>query len=124
MPDILVAEKDMDSRKQLADLLIEAGYNVMVTNSAANTFDGILKKAAQIVILGGVFDEMNAGDLVAILKRCNRDLTIILVSDEMPLPVMRRVRREGIFYHALKQDRDDICQAVKCAVANISQKAA
>lgn len=124
MQGLLVAEQDMDSRKQLADLLIEAGYNVMVTNSAANTLDRILKKAAQIVILGETFDELNAGDLVPLLKKCNRDVTIILVSDEIPLPAMRRVRREGIFYHALKQDRDEICQAVKCAVENINQKAA
>lgn len=124
MQGLLVAEQDMDSRKQLADLLIEAGYNVTVTNSAANALEGILKKTAQIVILGEAFDELNAGDLVPLLKRCNRDVTIILVTDEIPLPVMRKVRREGIFFHALRQDRDEICQAVKCAVANINQKAA
>lgn len=124
MQGLLLAEQDMDSRKQLANLLIEAGYNVTVTNSAANTLDGILKKTAQIVILGNGFDELTAGDLVPLLKRCNRDVTIILVTDEIPLPVIRKVRREGIFFHALKQDKDEICQAVKCAVASINQKAA
>lgn len=122
MEGLMIAEQDMDLRKQIADLLIEAGYTVTVTNSAANALHGILKKTAQIVILGDEFDELAAGDLIPLLKKCNRDLTIILVSDEIALPAIRKVRREGIFYHALKQDTDEIRQAVQCAIQNMSHE--
>ena len=121
MQGLLIAEQDMDARKEIADLLIEAGYNVLVTNSAANALAGILKKAAQVVILGSEFDEMHAADLIPLLKSCNRDLPIILVSDEISLPLVRRLRREGIFFHALKQDKEEICQAVQCAFRNMTQ---
>ena len=121
MQGLLIAEQDMDARKQLADLLIAAGYNVVVTNSAANALDGILKQTAQVVILGSEFDELNAAELIPLLKKCNRNLTIILVSDDMPLPQIRRLRREGIFFHALKQDTEEICQAVQCAFRNLVQ---
>lgn len=119
MQGLLIADEDLDSRKFMADLFIEAGYNVMVTNSAANVLYGILKKTAQVVLLSSEFDELTATDLIPLLKKCNRNLTIILVSNEMSLPLIRKLRKEGIFYHALKpvkpEDREEIRQAVKCA---------
>lgn len=119
MQGLLIADDDMDSRKKMADLFIEAGYNVVVTNSLATALHGILKKTAQVAIIGSGFDDLTAADLIPLMKRCNRDLTIILVSDEVPLEQIRRVRREGIFYHALKpvkrEDREEIRLAVQCA---------
>lgn len=126
MQELIVAEQDMDSRKQIAELLIEAGYDVIITNTAANAIEGILKKAAQVVILGSEFDHLAAGDLVPLLKQCNRNLTIILVSADESLPAIRRLRKQGIFYHALKpvnpEYRENLCQAVKCAFANIARE--
>jgi FixJ family two-component response regulator len=125
MQALIVAEQDLDTRKQITDLLIEAGYNVIVTNSAANAVDGILKKAAQVVILGSEFDDLSAADMVPLLKQCNRNVTIILVSAEASLPVIRKLRRLGIFYHALKpvnhEDREELCEAVRCAFAHHEQ---
>lgn len=124
MLGVLIADSDVDARKQMADLFIEAGYNVMVTNTAANALYGILKKTAQVVLLGSEFDDFNAGDLVPLLKKCNRDLTIILISDDASLPLIRKLRKEGIFYHALKpvqpEDREEIRQAVQCAFQNLA----
>jgi len=126
MQGLIIAEQDMDSRKQIADLLIDEGYNVIITNSAANAVEGILKKAAQVVILGSEFDDLTAGDLVPLLKQCNRNLTIILVSADDSLPVIRRLRKQGIFYHALRpvnpEDREELRQAVRCAFANLAKE--
>lgn len=126
MLGLLIADENMDSRKQMADLFIEAGYNVIVTNSAANALYGILKKTAQVVLLSGQFDELTATDLIPLLKKCNRNLTIILVSDDLSLSLIRKVRKEGIFYHALKpvrpEDREEIRQAVQCAFENLANQ--
>lgn len=123
MMGILIAEQDLDSRRQMAEMFIEAGYNVIVTTSAADALHGILKKTAQVVLLGSEFDELNAADLIPLLKQCNRNLTIIFVSADTSVQVMRRLRSEGIFYHALKpmnpEDREEIYQAVKCAFENL-----
>jgi len=123
MLGLLIADQDVDCRKQMADLFIEAGYNVIVTNSAANALYGILKKTAQVVLLGSEFDELTAADLIPLLKQCNRDLTIILVTGDASLPLIRKLRNEGIFYHALRpvnrEDKDEIRQAVKCAFDNL-----
>lgn len=123
MQGILIADENIDSRKVMADLLIEAGYNVMVTTSAANAINGILKKYAQVVLISHEFDELTASELIPLLKKCNENLTIILVSDELSLPLARKLRNEGIFYHALKpikpEDREELRQAVACAFENL-----
>jgi len=126
MLGILIADQDVECRKQMADLLIEAGYNVIVTNSAADALDGILKKSVQVVLLGSEFDKLKAAEIVPILKQCNRDLTIILISAETSLPLLRKLRSEGIFYHALKpmtgDDNEEIRKVVKCAFESMKSE--
>jgi len=126
MQGLLIADKDVDCRKQMAQMFIEAGYNVIVTNSAANALDGILKNTAQVVLLGSGFDDLTAADLIPLLKRCNRKLSIILLANDASLPLLRKLRNEGIFYHALKpvngEDREEIRQVVQCAFQRFSEQ--
>lgn len=123
MAGLLILDKDRGARKILAEILIGEGYRVTVTPSAAQALHDILKGNAQVVLLGEEFDDLSAAQLIPVLKRCNRQLSIILVATEASLPLMRKLRKEGIFYHALKparvEDREEIRQAVRCAIANI-----
>lgn len=122
MNGVLIAEENRESRKVMADLCIEAGYNVTVSTSAAGVLNGILKKTARVILLGSSFDELAAVELIPLLKKCCRNLTIILVSNEASLPVIRRLRSEGIYYHLLKpvlpEDREELIQVVACAFQN------
>lgn len=122
---LLVADKDINARKQIASILIEAGYDVMVTNSAIGAMQNVLKNNAQILLIGAELEEFNFAELLPFLKQCNRNLAIILVADEAPLPLMRKVRNEGIFYHALRpvesEGKEEIRQVVKCAINNLSR---
>jgi FixJ family two-component response regulator len=109
----------------MAELFIEAGYNVIVTNSAADAISGILKKKAQVVLLGSEFDALTAAELILLLKQRNRNLPIILISGDVSLPLIRKVRNKGIFYHALKpmdrEDKEVIRKAVECAFEHLSK---
>jgi DNA-binding NtrC family response regulator len=124
-PGLIIADKNAVTRKQMANLLMDAGYDVMVTGSAAKTLHGVLNKTAQVVLLGTALDEFTSAELVPLLKKCNRDLMIILVADDTPLPLMRKVRQEGIFYHALRpvepKDDEEIRQVVKCAMKSMTR---
>lgn len=120
MSRILIAEEHAESRRVMADLCVEAGYSVTVTTSAAGVLQGILKKTAQVILLGSSFDELAATDLIPLFKKCCRNLTIILVSNEVSLPVIRKMRNEGIFYHLLRpvlpEDREELKQVINCAL--------
>jgi len=122
MNGLLIANKDEAARDQMAGLFRADGYEVTCTDSVVNSLEGILDKSIQVVLLGGIFDEQQIAKFVPLLKKCNRNLSIILVSDEMPLELLRRIRKEGIFYHALKpvgdESWDEIRQAVSCAFEN------
>jgi len=122
MLELLIADKDMGTRRQMANLLIGAGYDVMVTDSATKTIDGVRKKKVQVVLLGAELGEFTFVELVPLLKRCNRKLAIVLIADDTPLPLIRKVREEGIFYHALRpsepEGEEEIRQVVKCAIEN------
>jgi DNA-binding NtrC family response regulator len=125
MLELLIADKDMETRRRMANLLIEAGYDVMVTDSATKTINGVRKKKAQVVLLGAELGEFTFVELVPLLKRCNRKLTIVLIADDTPLPLIRKVREEGIFYHALRptepEGEEEIRQVVKCAIENLAR---
>ncbi len=125
MLELLIADKDRGTRRRMANLLIEAVYDVTVTNSAMKTIEGVRKKRAQVVLLGSELGEFTFVELVPLLKRCNRKLTIVLIADDTPLSLIRKVREEGIFYHALRpaepEDEEEIRQVVKCAVENLAR---
>jgi DNA-binding NtrC family response regulator len=120
---LLVADKDMNARKQIASILIEAGHDVMVTDSAMKAMQNVINNNVQILLLGSELEEMNSAELLPMLKHCNRKLAIILVADETPLALMRKVRKLGIFYHALRpfesEGREEIRQVVKYAIHNL-----
>ncbi len=123
--NLLILDEDRECRKQMAQMFTRAGYHVKTTGSVTNAMYDILKKTVQVVLLGGSFDDLSAVDLVPVLKMCNNRLRIILVAAESSLPLIRRLRKEGIFYHALKprtsEDRAEIRQAVACAFRNMDQ---
>jgi DNA-binding NtrC family response regulator len=128
VPGVLIADEDALSRKQLAELFIDDGYQVTVTSTAAGILYGILKKTAQVVLISTRFDELLATELIPLLKQCNRHLTIILVASELPLSLIRKARNEGIFYHALKPsrpgDEEELREAVKCAFEKLMHNSA
>ena len=99
MQGVLIADDNLDSRKVMADLFNGAGYDVTVTNSVASVLEGVLKKTAQIVLIGNDFDEVTATELIPLLKKCNKDVTIIFISSDASLSLLRKLRNDGIFYH-------------------------
>ena len=118
---ILIADQDSKARKQMAEFFKNSNYEVETTGSAAYAIAKIVKKHEPIVILGDAFEEKIASvDVIALMRKCNKNLRIILVSDDSSLETLRRVREDGIFYHALKphnqEDNEELRSVVECAV--------
>jgi len=127
MLGLLIADDDAASRIRLATLLMEEGYDVITTDSAADAIEGVLKNVAKVVILGGKLGGLSASELLPVLKKCKSDLKVIIASEESPLPVLRRLRKEGIFYFLMKpvsgEDREEVRQVVQCAFENLRNHA-
>ncbi|MCF6267337.1 MAG: hypothetical protein L3J57_12430 [Desulfuromusa sp.] len=119
MNGLLIANKNREVREQLAGLFDKNEYQITKADSVANALEGIINKEIQVVVIDGHYDEQNIVKLIPLLKKCNRNISIILVSNEMPIELERRIRKEGIFYHALKtvgeDNREEIYQAVSYA---------
>jgi DNA-binding NtrC family response regulator len=118
---ILVADKDTAFLREVTEHFTEAGYHVETTNSAVHVISNILEKQTPVVLLGSDFDKkINLLEVVRLLKKCNRHLAVILVSDEASLPIVTRIRKEGIFYYALRpvtpENVNEIKQEVECAL--------
>ncbi len=102
MNGLLIANKDQEALEQMTQVFANEDYQVTTVDSVANALEGILDKSIQVVLLSGDFDEQYVAKFVPLMKKCNRNLSIVLVSDDMPLELLRRIRKEGIFYHALR----------------------
>jgi DNA-binding NtrC family response regulator len=116
MKGLLIANRDQRARERLSAMFAPDEYRVATADSVANALEGIINKEIQVVVIDGDCHEGNVVRLVPLLKKCNRNLAIILVSEEMPLNLVRRIRQEGIFYHALKsasqENESEIYEAV------------
>ncbi|MFK5927322.1 MAG: response regulator [Desulfuromusa sp.] len=118
---ILIADKDNAARQQLADFFKDSDYEVETTASAAYAIAKIVQKKEPIVILGDSFEEkITSADVIALMRKSNKNLRIILISDDSSLETLSSLREDGIFYHAFKPhnqaDNEELRSAVKCAV--------
>jgi DNA-binding NtrC family response regulator len=123
MQNILILDDDRECRDKMAEIFTDAGFSVTATSSVSSAIHGIIKKLAQVVVLGTKCEEMPAVDLIPIVRQCNPKMPIILIATELSLGLLRKLRGEGIFYHALKPvnaaDREELRQAVACAFDNL-----
>jgi len=116
---VIIADRDVAYRSKMASFFRKAGYRVEATSSTDQVLHLIQDKPTPVLLLGSDFSEkVHAEDLVHLLKKCNYQLQIILVSEGIGLAQSRQLRQEGIFYHALKPmagEAGELGQAVQCA---------
>ena len=122
MNGLLIANKNREAAEQLANSFAQDEYQITKADSVANALEGIINKEIQVVVIDGSYDEQNIVKLIPLLKKCNRNISIILVSDEMPIELERKIRKEGIFYHALKTVGDDNLEEIRQAVSYAFKK--
>ncbi|MCD6292934.1 MAG: response regulator [Deltaproteobacteria bacterium] len=123
---LLIADRDEATRKQIAGFFSGSEYSVIEADSVDVMLSNVLKNEARVILLGSEFDGLSAMKIIPLLKSCNRNLTIIMITNEESLPLIRRFRKEGIFYHALKpvngDNQEEIKQVVQCAFHNSTDR--
>jgi FixJ family two-component response regulator len=124
--EIIIADGDLKLRSRLASHFRNSGYLVATAGGTEQLLARVLEGRSPVVILGaGLSGQLAAADLVHLLKRCSRDLHIIMMSDALTRSQARQLRQEGIFYQALRTgvDRGELVQAVDCAFEQLRTSA-
>lgn len=115
--EILIADRSKAARDELAAFFENSHYEVQTTASAAYAIAKIVQGNEPIVILGDAFEEIIAPvDVIALMRKCNKNLRIILVSDDSSLETWKRIREDGIFYHALKSHNQEDNEELRSVV--------
>ncbi len=128
MQTLQIIDTDKETRKHIVGFFNGSGYRVIEADSMGIVLRNVLKREATVILLGSEFDGLSATEIIPLLKRCNQNLKIILISNVESPNLIRKVRKERIFYHALKpvngDDRTEIRQVVQCAFHNSTDKRA
>jgi len=119
---VIVADRDVEVRKQLFLLLSAKGYEVKTTDSASDLIRE-LPKTLGIIILDSELSGMKAYEMIPLMKRVNPKLPIIVMSASGSLELAQRIRNEGIFFYAMKPiDADEIGSVVESAFKKLEHE--
>jgi len=117
---ILIVDNDRNNRASLIEAFKDTHYEVHCTTSAAYAIAKIIQGNSPIVMLSDTFEEnISVNDVVAIMKKCNRNLKIILIADDTSLETLKKLREEGIFYHSLKPHTQSDFNELNLAIQSI-----
>ncbi len=87
----------------------------------------VIRKVRKGNILVALLDDEIEGvrtcDLVPLFKRIEDKIQVIVISSEVSLGLVKRLRGAGIFYQAMKPvDLEEIKSAVECAFEKIERE--
>lgn len=119
---ILIVNGDKKARKELTQFFEDSHFEVTSTPSAAYTIAKIVQGNKPIIIVGDTFEEqISAAQVIALLRRVDKHLKIILISDNASLETLKKIREDGIYYHSLKprniQDNEELLTVIQHALA-------
>lgn len=119
---ILIVSSDNTARKNLSQFFEHSHFEVTSTPSAAYAIAKIVQGNKPIIIVGDTFEEqISAAQVIALLHRVDKNLKIVLISDDTSLETLRQIREEGIYYHALQprtiEDNQELLTVIQYALA-------
>jgi DNA-binding NtrC family response regulator len=83
----------------------------------------VRKGNIHVVLLDDEIEGVKACDLVPLFKKIDGQIQVIVISSEVSLGLVKRLRGAGIFYQAMKPvDLEEIKSAVECAFEKIERE--
>ena len=120
---ILVAYQDDLWGKSLSTFLHSIGYKVEMAKMVSEMIQKVRKRNIHVVLLDDEIEGVKAYDLVPLFKKIDGQIQIIVISSEVSLGLVKRLRGAGIFYQAMKPvDLEEIESAVECAFEKIDRE--
>ncbi len=120
---ILIAYQDDLWGKSLSTFLHSIGYKVEMAKMVSEMIRKVRKGNIHVVLLDDEIEGVKAYDLVPLFKKIDDQIQIIVISSEVSLGLVKRLRGAGIFYQAMKPvDLEEIESAVECAFEKIDRE--
>jgi len=120
---ILIAYQDDLWGKSLSTFLHSIGYKVEMAKMVSEMIRKVRKGNIHVVLLDDEIEGVKAYDLVPLFKKIDDKIQIIVISSEVSLGLVKRLRGAGIFYQAMKPvDLEEIKSAVECAFEKIDRE--
>jgi DNA-binding NtrC family response regulator len=120
---ILIAHQDDASVKSLATFFQALGYGIVKAGEVGEIIRRMRNDQAQVVLIDDEIEGVKAWDLVSLIKKINSRIQIIVISSEETIGPVKRLRRAGIFYQAMKPvDLEEIGTAVQCAFEKVERE--
>lgn len=120
---ILIAHQDDLWGKSLSTFLHSIGYKIEMAKMVSETIRKVRKGNIHVVLLDDEIEGVKAYDLVPLFKKIDVQIQIIVISSEVSLGLVKRLRGAGIFYQAMKPvDLEEIKSAVECAFEKIDRE--
>jgi DNA-binding NtrC family response regulator len=120
---ILIAYQDDQWARSLSNSFHGMGYKVEKVKMVSEMIRKVRKGNIHVVLLDDEMEGVRACDLVPLFKKIDEKIQIIVVSSEVSLGLVKRLRGAGIFYQAMKPvDLNEIRSAVECAFEKIERE--
>jgi DNA-binding NtrC family response regulator len=121
---ILITFKDDLWGRSLGKYFRGLGYRVETVRVLSQMIRKVVDGNIRVVLLDDdEVDGVRAWESVALLKRINRGVQVIVISSEESLGVARQLRGAGIFYQAMKPvDVGELRSAVESAFKKVERE--
>ena len=120
---IFIAYQDDLWARSLSTFFHGIGYRVETAKSLSDVIRRVRSGNIYVVLLDDEIEGVKACDVVAIFKKINPRVQVIVISSEESIGLVKRLRGAGIFYQAMKPvDLEEIRSAVECAFGKIERE--
>jgi DNA-binding NtrC family response regulator len=120
---ILIAYQDDLWARSLSTYFHSTGYRVETAKLVSEMIRRIRNGKTHVVLLDDEIEGVRACDLVPLFKKINSKVQVIVISSEVSIGLVKRLRGAGIFYQAMKPvDLEEIKSAVGCAFEKIERE--
>jgi DNA-binding NtrC family response regulator len=120
---ILIAYQDDVWAKSLSTFFHGIGYKVETAKMVSEMIRKVRKGNIHVALLEDEMEGVKACDLVPLFKKIDDKIQVIVISSDLSIGLVKRLRGAGIFYQAMKPvDLEEIKSAVECAFEKIERE--
>src|SRR5215207_3401450 len=112
VPRLLVAHRDASIRSLLHDVLVDAGYDVLLAKSAREALEAAAARPPDVLLVGGTLDDLDARELCTRYRaRGGAARIVLLTAHADPRALATACGADDLV--AMPFDLDDVVRAVE-----------